>query len=717
MSVSHVVVIAAVLASASAATAGVTRDLGRDFAKGALEKLQPALASTLADAEARATRLEDHLGTVAGELLDQGNAKAQDRLEQVDHILEARLLQARVQIEGATDHALSGVDRLMQDSLTRAQQVVTALSADAFQRLTRTLDHASQILQRRLADVERTVNGAIEKADRTLATRIDQVDEAVGRRLGNLDVIASKQRLAIEETAVRTAVLIGLVIFTVFLLRRLYARYLKLVRPAGKVGRVGQGRSAGDRDGRRDDAVGPEGPRGADRTWMFARGLGVPLIGHLCVAAAGAGVLTLLYHRLPLGARHEAAALLRTHEAGFAESLQRFDFARARFHASQLEYLAPDDPVVHGGLLAKTEVLRDVFLRPTILATETGVAGLWQRITETDRIFGPQPDPDLLVVKAMLLWQTGASRRDELRAASLCARALRVRPRAGGFTLAPLARAYIETFVDAPFREADASLGRDSYTVEDLQAVLDYAPPVEPTHPLAARVQLLRLMRTVDAQASTAYKDTLERHLDVVAASRRDPARLAAARGQRREAAQRVLDAWKAFDAALAAPDWARDPAVLMVFRLNDALYTRAKWFVDHPDTLELAPLLADPAPSIKTQVSPRWRLQLAPPRLVWARRYQPLIEGPARVLFELQESERFAAFEFAARQLEEAMVATLDGKRTARYQAAQVAALLGLYVSDAKAAGPRTPYAKTLVPVPDAALDQAMQGRGIQLY
>jgi hypothetical protein len=39
----------------------------------------------------------------------------------------------------------------------------------------------------------------------------------------------------------------------------------------------------------------------------------------------------------------------------------------------------------------------------------------------------------------------------------------------------------------------------------------------------------------------------------------------------------------------------------------------------------------------------------MAPPRLVWARRYQVLMEGPARALFELQEANRFAALEAAA--------------------------------------------------------------------
>ena len=468
---------------------------------------------------------------------------------------------------------------------------------------------------------------------------------------------------------------------------------------------------------------------------MFLRGLGVPLVGNLFVAALGAGVLLLLYDRLPLGARAEGAELVRVHRTGFADSLERFDFARARFHASQLEYLEPDDPVAHGALIATAELVRDVFERPTLLGTEAGIASLWKRLDETGRMLGPQPDPDLLVIKAMLLWQTGESRRDELRAASLCARALRVRPTAGGFTLAPLARAYIKTFVDAPYTDADVGLGRDSYAFDDLKAVLDYAPALDPAHPLAARIQILRLMRTVDAQSSTAYAETIEAHVDLLAAIRRHapPGELADARNKRTKAATRVLDAWKTFDDAIAAArDLSRDPSVLLVFRLNDAQYARAKWFVDDPQTDAVAPFLlaaATPPAKLPRAANTTERLQLAPPRIVWARRYQLLIEGPARQMFELQESNRFATLESAAYAFEQARIElgpTTDGMCIAGSdkviaacsKTAQAAAALGLYVSDPKAPTPRMPFAtaRKLAPKNDKDVEQAMLGRGIRL-
>jgi hypothetical protein len=709
MPVKRAIVIAASLACWPA-SAGVFKNIGRELGAGAGEKLQPALVATLADAEQRGIRLEDHAATIGHGLIDKINAGGKDRLDQVDHLLEARLLQAKLEAKEATDHALSGVGALVSNSLVSAKAAAKDVIKDLRTTTNDAVQKASDELKARIADVGREVNGAVDNADRALTERIAQADEAVGRRLGNVDVIASKQRVALEESAVRIAVLVGLVVFTVFVLRRLYARYSKLSAEGSK-------------------------HRGGERTWLFIRGLGVPLLGHLVVAALGAGVLLVLYDRLPLGARAEAAELVRVHRAGFADSLKRFDFARARFHASQLEYLAPDDPLAHGALIAKAEFVRDVFARPTLMGTDAGIASLWKRLAETRRLIGPQPDPDLLVVEGMLLWQTGDSRRDELRAASLCARALRVRPLSGGFALAPLARAYVETFVDTPYTDQSVGLGRNSYALDELRAALDDAPALDPAHPLAARIQVLRLMRDVDARSSTAYAETIEAHVELLAAVRRNasPDDQAAARHKRTDAANRVLDAWKKFDADLAAaPDLARDPSVLQMFRLNDALYARAKWFVDNPATEAIAPYLASPAgpARVPRAANANERLQMAPPRIVWARRYQLLIEGPARPLFELQESNRFATLESAAYAFEQAMidmgpvseatrVASSDKAGiTARSNAAQAAAALGLYVSDPKALTPRLPFAhaRRFSPLDDRDVEQAMLGRGIRL-
>ena len=70
MSVMRAIAIAAVLAASPAARADVIENIGRKLGAGAVEKIEPALANALADAEARGTRLENHLGTIGKGLLD-----------------------------------------------------------------------------------------------------------------------------------------------------------------------------------------------------------------------------------------------------------------------------------------------------------------------------------------------------------------------------------------------------------------------------------------------------------------------------------------------------------------------------------------------------------------------------------------------------------------------------------------------------------------------
>lgn len=691
-----------VLAAALLALAGVPGDARADIikklagsaAQGVVEKVQPAIAATLADVDRRIERHEDRIGSIASKV----DADAGKRLEQVDHIVEARILQAKVEASDLTNQALGRVDQMVQ----RADEISEKRVKELDQLTKSALAGANATIEARIADVGREVDRALERADGVIAARIEQVDELAGRRLGNLDVIASKQRIALEQTAVRVAVLVGLVVFIVFVMRRLWGAYQEMTKDEPDRGPP--------LETRRWRA------RGRARTWMFVKGLGAPFIGHLAVAAVASGLLFVLYDRLPLGAKNEAAELTHTHQRELEESLERFEFARVRFHASQLEYLGPENATYYRALAAKGDLLRDLFARPTLWATDTGIAELTERLRGVRRLLGRTPDPDVLAVEGMLKWQTGASRRDEHEAVSLFARALRLRPR--GFALAPLARAYIETFLRTPYIDGDAGYGRDAETLQDLRAALENAPPDDDDHPLATNLKLLRLMQEVNADSTAAYLRMVEGHarLTKLARAGAPAADRQQARDERTRYAQKVVEAWTRFDSKLAdTPEFAANPAVLGVFRLDDALFSRAQWFVKYPNTDEIAPLLAPEAEApakaegparldqlAKAKEKPaekppelKVRIALAPPRVVWARRYRSLIDGPARLILELQEAERFRVREREARDFELALAAAEadPGKKAG---AALAAAKLGFYVGDPEE---RRPYAREIVP------------------
>ena len=235
-------------------------------------------------------------------------------------------------------------------------------------------------------------------------------------------------------------------------------------------------------------------------------------------------------------------------------------------------------------------------------------------------------------------------------------------------------------------------------------------------------------MRRVDAASSSAYAAMVEAHARFVhlSGAHGSAAEVAAARATRTAAARAVIEAWTAFDRALlAAPELARSPAVLAVFRLDDASYTRAKWFVDRTDERLVAPLLtsagaAGPAAGCAAPLPAKnragLRLELAPPRVVWAQRYRALYAGPARAFFELQEANRFATRERLTQKLECDMVEG-EASPARRLDAAIDAASLGLYVGGATGSDVRKPFARIIVPAgSNSQMDPALALRGVRL-
>jgi hypothetical protein len=635
------------------------KSAARSAATGAVEAIQPVLAATIdhtfasghelvADVDRTLDRSVDHVQTLAGVVLTQADDKLAARVSQIDGTLEKRILQV--------EHAAGGVVRELNEGIKKD------------------LAQADEILASRIHQVDGVVHGALTQADAILAERIDQLDEVVGRRLGNVDVIATKQRLAIEQTLLRVAVLIGLVVFVVIVLVRLWRRY-------GEV----------------TDHLADDQPA---RRWLITRALAASLGLQVGAAAVAAGVLFVLYQRLPMGAALQAQELVAQHQRALEESLATFEFARVRFHASQLEVLMSEDGRTYRAMAAKGELMRDVLARPTLLSSASGISSVMERVQAVERLLGDRGDADLLVVKALVTWRVGQSRRDEHEAASLCARALRLRPQ--GFALAPLARAYVQDFLNAPYFDAETPLGQDAESSDDLRAVLTAVEVEDTGSPLATTVALDELMRTLDRASSQAYVEMLQAHAAALRAG--GAAAGDEARRLRTAKARQVVAAWDAFDRAVeGVPGLAGTAAVLAVFRLNDAPYSRAKWFALQPDTADVAPLLG----SGDRRLPPELRVRLAPPRIAWSARYGSLL-GRTRDLLEFQESARWKRLERETQAFDRALVALLvagpgaDQPQLSR-RAALEAARLGLYV-DGPSGGARVPYAVVLVGDLDAA-------------
>jgi hypothetical protein len=678
------------------------KSAGQDLAAGVRTELEPLLASTIADADRRASALTSQVvnqASLAGsDLIQKANRAAADRLDQTQNIIEKQILNVEVSARGVVAGALSQVDDIARERLKQAGKLVDKTVSQLDKTVSQSLTRVDEILQARTRDLSAVVDQTLDHADLVLTQRIQQIDEVAGRRLANIDVIATKQRLGIEETLVRVAVLVGLLVFVVFVVIRLWREY-EILSP-----------QLTDR-------------RGLEYLALLSGRLGRPLARQVAAAALLIGVFAILYQRLPFGGTAEAADLTTRHATQLAHNLAHLEYTQVRFHASQLEMLLPTQADRYRGVAAKADLLEQLLGRPTLLTTPQGIRDAMDKTSEVERLTGAEVDPDVLAIKCLISWRVGASRRDEHEAASMCARA--VRTGRGSFALQPLAIDVLRAFLHAPYLAPGTPLGRDAESLPDLEAALAAAGEPRRGFPLERSLAFAELVRVLDRASSRAYVGMIEAHADVVrlqrvpAQPRSDadaPRTLDQARALRTKWAREVLAAWKSFDAAVQAiPGLEGSPEVLAIFRLNDSVWPRALWFVDKTDTNDLAPAFADlPSNADGTAL----KILLAPPRVAWARRYAALLAGPARTLVELQEAARYRSYEKTSQAFERALVALWSGSggdadAEARRQAVLGAARLGLFVDGGS--GERLPYALEILrrsPAPRAQFEEALSAR-----
>ena len=650
------------------------RWVGGQLVGGGVDKLKGTLDATIQNVSKTAEYHEDRIEGAASRLLTNAQGKVDDSLKRVvdnvNHGLEERILQLKTGADDSIDRALSKVDGTLAARLEQIDAIGSHLVEDLGSEVRKSLREADDILRKRSQDLDRMANDLIAHADQVLEGRIAQIDEIAGRRLGNIDVIATKQRIAFEESALRVSVLIGLVSFVVFVVRKLWSEFQKM--PEAEWKKV----------------------RGGARTILVAKRLAPALREPIAAAVVGTAVLLGLYQWLPMGAQREAQELTRLHQRQLEASVTRLDYARARFHASHLEFLAPEDAAKAGATADKVALMRDLIARPTMLATAEGLASFDARVRAVERAMGPRPDADLLVMRALAKWEVGQTRLEEYEAASLAVRALRLSPR--GFALMPLARAYVETFLLAPYMPEDTGVGRDAASMDDFRDALVEAAPDKSDSPFAPMAELAALMRKLERTSTRNYVKMVEAQARMAQAICKGGSveALTRLRAERSRYAEAVVQAWTTFDQELRASSSLGGPLVLNVFRLNDAVLTRALWVKERPSDPAPAPRLEDIEHKPETI---GLRLRLAPARIAWARRYQSLMNGPAKQIVEFEETERFRTWERWSIEFEQAIIAhelAVEGpsETGARWRVVTAASFLGMYVDQPPRPGDTRP-------------------------
>jgi hypothetical protein len=645
----------------------VTREAAGGAAEGAAKELEPVLARTLADVDRRLVRHEARIGNIANQFVSHTSREVGERLTQVDGIVEKRLLQVQLGANEIIDLGLGKVDRIAEKRLEQVNKALADRIGQVDDVAAKTLDRVDVILQERTADLGRTVLDVVDRADGAIAARIEQVDEVAGRRLGNVDVIATKQRLGLERSILRAAWLIGLVVFVVFVVRRLWTEFVNNEKEIQST------------------------PAGRERTMRYVTVLGKPLMRHAAAAAVVAVALWALPSRLPMAAEQAERDLVSRHTHELEASFGQRDWTRVRFHASQLEFLEPANGSRFRALAAKGELLRDFLGRPTMLSTSKGVNALMEKVRAVEAALEGRVDPDVLVVRATVAYHTAGTRTNEHRAATLAAQALRTSPR--GFVLAARARILVETYLHAPAPPGDPD---DTDSDEALLATLNMAVPVPPGSEEEAAILMSRAMRRLDKDSTDAFLKMIEAQAVVARLARNGSSRsLGDARRLRNSHAQAVIAAWVEFDRVLReTPLLDNNAIVLNAMRLNDVHLVHALLFAAQPDRTD-APMALSQLTKSPEHVA--LKLKIAPARIVWARRYADLIEGPGREIIELQESHRFLQMERETLAFEAALIELRGGTPSVprEWKAAQAAATSGIYQSDD--AGHRAPLALTL--------------------
>jgi len=656
-----------------------------------IDKAQGSIDASVTKAlDATDLKLRDHEGRIsdlATALVDHTNDSLSARITEVTTNFKGII---NTDLRNTVDHAISQVGGVGAALIDRLDNKATKLIDNVDDKLQKRLADVNEILENRSNDINKMLDDRVAQANQAIKERVVQIDEVARGRLGDVNAIASQQRIALEGMLARIAVLIGGVVFLVFVMQSLLKRYedLKL-------------------------ADAPQ--RGARRTAFLARQLAPALAGPLLAAFAGLVLIAALYRWLPAGALQAGEDLVMQHRNALTDSVNRIDPARARFEAAHLSYLDPENTAHYAGLANKVGLIRDVIVMPGLLASEASRADFRTRLSDAERALGPRPDPDLLTLRALERWKTGTTREAEHEAASLSARALLLAPR--GFGLAPLARGYVETFLHQPLISKNAEEGRDTANLEELSAALALSAP-EPAHsPFAGITELSRLMRSLEANSTQSYVALALANARAVVLARRSQKQKGSPKSTdpvlenelalRTRSANDVVSAWKTFDQQIQASSQVSGPLLLNVFGLNDALFTRALWFVNHPtDT-------ATHGTALRALKEPAERFQLAPARVAWSLRYSELMSGPMRAVLEAEEAKQFENWERWAIEFEDALIAlemAKDAKQdenVPRWRAAVAAAALGLYVTMPLVPAPsatensehtyRVPYAREL--------------------
>lgn len=637
-------------------------------------------------------------------LIDDVDTRMAARVGQVDEIVSAglqdadRMLEQRlIQVDGIAVRRLSQLDSMAEARIGQVDKSLVGRINQLDSRAAARITQVDSVLESRIGQLDGILDDSLDRVDLILSERLDQFDEIAEARIGNVDAVAAKATLNLEQSGMR---LVGATCLLVFFAASVWSIYKFVYLEWQSV----------------PESV--HGLRAKLQYWWQLKGVKYKLAGSVVGVAIAIAILQAGIWVMPSGSAEAMNALVETHETSYVSSLAALDFRRSTFHAGQLCVLDPSQ-TRYRAYLQKASLMRDVFSRPNLRSTLSGLSDVSFRLDQVDSLMrqSGHSDPDLDVLKAFLIWESGPVRLQEYTAAVYARQAIDqmvlnasdTNTDLKQHTLSLLALNYLDNYMSNPLPDrvlqeaiiaknkaasgdskeietevvsldqfkTSRTAGANKFMTSDmnekfvgLSHILHFdrlsrdlfsSSMAEYTKMVAANAQLLAL-------ADTAEQDEVQRLTNIRATS-----------------AKAVVNAWVEFDSELSRQNLlAASSSSLVVFRLRDAMYSRAKWYTQLSDNRNaladeaqlsgIPPALSqsflpiavpsggDAAAIAETEAtnsrSIGRRLFLTPPRIVWAKRYMQSMAPLTRAAFAREFSNGFKVSESELIKFEEAMLA-----------------------------------------------------------
>lgn len=407
-----------------------------------------------------------------------------------------------------------------------------------------------------LSGLDDIAQDSILVLDTTLASAIEKTNESLERQNGVLDITLSKQRAMFESSMLglilaftATAIFMA---FAIYLARKLIARE-KIKK----------------------------------QQW-----------GIVSVAAA-LTMLTILSRNEIVG----KPSILRQMEADigkqYAASIESSSLKEAAFYATQLYSLDRTNSQYRFKLL-KSQLLRDVFERPTIYKTESGIRDLDRRLREIEQLQAEAElgnDADLIAIQALVRWQIGDSRIDEAIAASLAVDSLNATGEIP--SLKQLMKGYLLAYLAFPIAddEMDFLSIRNSYSgvnwksISEVETALQADKSTDKEGLFDEYYEYSRLLSETYRTSVPLYIETV--YYNSLSAREIDPSKRTNFLERRNIAAKSVVANWSQVGKELKNERFENTSVRIASLRSIFAISTRARQYLDLGDKTEVPEAIA----------------------------------------------------------------------------------------------------------------------------